>query len=309
MDGAGVVVAVMAAEERATQPLRVGIIGSGPWARMLHAPMFAHHPATELTGVWGRTQQAAEEVAARNGTVACSSIDELLDRCEAVAFAVPPDVQADLAPRAARAGKTLLLEKPIALDLDGAERLVAAIDEAGVRTQLVLSWRYTEAVRRFIDDVRAADVIGGRGWFVSAALLAGPFMTPWRLEHGHVLDLGPHVLDSLDAALGRITRVRASGDTARWTALLLEHETGVVSQATLSARAAAAAGQGSGMQVHTTEGVIEVDAGTAFGPQSAVTLVDEFVATARGAAHPLDVHRGLHLQRLLDAALRDLGAH
>jgi predicted dehydrogenase len=274
---------------------------------MLHGPMFAHHPATELVGLWGRNQAAAEEVAAGNGTTACSSIDELLDRCEAVSFAVPPDVQAELAPQAARAGKALLLEKPIALDLPAAERLVAAIDETGVPTQLVLSWRYTEGIRRFIADVQAADVIGGRGWFVSPALLAGPFMTPWRLEHGHILDLGPHVLDSLDAALGRITRVRASGDTAHWTGLLLEHETGVVSQATLSARAAPA-GYGSGMQVHTTEGVIEVDAATAFGPQSAVTLVDEFVATAGGAAHPLDVHRGLHLQRLLDAALRDLGA-
>ena len=74
----------------------------------------------------------------------------LLVDCEAVAFAVPPDVQAAMATEAARAGKALLLDKPIGLTLPEAEALTAAVDAAGVVSQLVLSNRYRPRVREFL---------------------------------------------------------------------------------------------------------------------------------------------------------------
>src|SRR4029077_14102272 len=78
----------------------------------------------------------ASEAARQYGASVAGSFDELLERCDAIAFAVPPDVQAALAPRAAAAGKHLLLEKPLAFNLADAERLADAVDEAGVRTLL-----------------------------------------------------------------------------------------------------------------------------------------------------------------------------
>jgi len=93
--------------------LRVGVVGAGPWALLVHAPMFAVHPRTQLTAVWGRRLAAAEEVAAPLGAVAFDSFAPFLDAVDAISFAVPPDVQADLAVAAARAGKALLLEKRV----------------------------------------------------------------------------------------------------------------------------------------------------------------------------------------------------
>src|SRR5215212_7364292 len=93
------------------------LVEVGPWAARMHGPVLAAGPQTRLAAVWARRPEAATQLAARLGTYAARSYEELLDRCEAVAFAVPPDVQATLAPRAARAGKALLLEKPIALGL------------------------------------------------------------------------------------------------------------------------------------------------------------------------------------------------
>ena len=93
-------------------PLRVGVAGAGPWARMFHAPAFAAHPRTELTAVWARRMSAAEELAGPCGATAHDTFDRFLEDVDAVAFAVPPDVQAALAARAARAGRALLLEKP-----------------------------------------------------------------------------------------------------------------------------------------------------------------------------------------------------
>jgi predicted dehydrogenase len=259
-----------------------------------------------LAGVWARRSAAAEELASANRTAAFTSFGELLRHCDAVAFAVPPDVQAELAVEAARAGRAVLLEKPIALDLDAAERLAHELDIAGVPSMVALTWRYARPVRDFLDTVAAVEPIGGRGRFISGALLGGQFATPWRLEHGPLLDLGPHVIDLLDAALGEVVRVRAHGDPRRWVGLLLDHASGAASEATLSAHVAVEPSR-AGVEVYTTAGAVDVDTASAIGPETWTTLVSEFAAAASGGQpHPLDVHRGVHLQRVIGRALDDL---
>ncbi|WP_181140743.1 hypothetical protein [Streptomyces sp. Ru62] len=70
--------------------------------------------------------------------------------------------------------------------------------------------------------------------YLHGAVLSGEFATSWRLEHGAPLDLGPHLLDLLDAAVGPHTTVRGTGDARRWFELTREHENGAVTQASLS---------------------------------------------------------------------------
>jgi len=289
-----------------TSPLRVGVAGAGPWARLFHAPMVAAHPDMTLSAVWARRRSTADEVAGAYGAVAHDSFTRFLDDVDAVAFAVPPDVQATLAVEAARSGKALLLEKPVALDVAGAEMLARTVDETGVPTQMVLTWRYVPEVRALLAAAAGSKPLGGRGHFLTGGFLGGIFATPWRLEHGPLFDLGPHVLDLLDAALGPVVGIRAHGDPHRWIGLLLEHEGGARSEASLTAYSAIEPAR-AGVEIYSTDGVLEVD--TSRAPASATTaIVDEFVTTVRaGTPHPLDVHRGLHLQHLIGAAARDLG--
>lgn len=285
-------------------PVRVGLVGAGPWAALAHAPLLASDARIVLSGIWARRPEAAAGLAAAHRTVAAPTFDALLEGCDAVAFAVPPDVQAALAVRAARAGKALLLEKPVALDVDAAEALADAVGETGVTSQLALSWRYAPAMRSLLAEVQGVEAVGGRGHFLSGALLGGLFATPWRLEHGALLDLGPHVVDALDAALGEVIGVRAHGGD-RWVGLLLEHRSGASSEVSLSGHAGLSPHR-AGLEIHTVAGVVEVDAVASIGVEAAANLVGEFVATARGVPHPLDVHRGVHLQRVLTEATRQL---
>jgi len=291
--------------EPGTQPLRVGLVGAGPWAQMVHAPMLAAHAGTDLVGIWARRSDAAAALAAEHGSIAYEDYDALLEQCDAVSFAVPPDVQAEYAMRAARKGKALSLDKPIALDLAAAQRFVDVVDEAGVGTQVLLTWRYSPAVREFLTNVASAAPIGGRGCFIAGGALGGPFVTPWRQQHGALLDLGPHVIDLMDAALGPVVGIRAHGDPLRWVGLLLEHESGVVSEASISAHTAVAPPR-TGAEIYTRDGVIEIDATGSVGRGAIQVFVEEFVTTARTGSHPLDIHRGLHLQRWVEAAARQL---
>src|SRR5436190_2743151 len=114
------------------QPLRFGLVGTGYWARVTHAPALASAEGIDFAAVWGRNPQAAAALAAEHGASVHRDLGALLDDVDAVAFAVPPDVQSAIAARAARAGKHLLLEKPVATSQTGADELVRAVQDGGV---------------------------------------------------------------------------------------------------------------------------------------------------------------------------------
>lgn len=278
--------------------LRVGLVGAGPWAGFVHAPTLAAGPETCLAGVWARRPEAAAALAERHGAPTFDSFEALLDGCEAVAFAVPPAVQAELAPLAARAGKALLLEKPLADDVAGAERIADAVGEAGVGSLLVLTYRLQPVVEEYLAAARALQPHGGRGWFISGGFLGGPFATPWRLARGAVLDLGPHLFDLMDAALGPVVGVRAAGDPMRFVTVQLEHESGAVSDVALTG--AVAGGSKTGVEVFAPGGSLALDARAVARDDGEMRR--RFAAAAAGEPHGLDVGRGLVLQRLVAEA-------
>src|SRR5919106_818423 len=203
--------------------------------------------------------------------------------------------------QAAPAGKALLLEKPIADATAPAEKLVAAVEHAGVPSLVVLTWRYAAAVRSFLTTAAQERLVAGTGAFLSDGLLQGPFRTPWRLDRGPLLDLGPHVIDLLDAALGRVVGIGAYGDGHRWVGLFLEHQGGAMSQASLSASVGITPFRAH-VDVFSEEAALSVDCARAVTMETFATIVTS------GRAHPLDVHHGLRLQRLIATAEADLRA-
>jgi predicted dehydrogenase len=297
-----------------TEPLRTGLVGAGPWAHLFTGPMLASSPDVTFTGVWARRPDSAAKVAAAHGTTAFDDLDALFAASEAVVFSLPPDVQVEYASRAARAGVAVLLDKPVGADLAQAERLADVIGEAGVISQVILTNRYYDSMREFLSQAAAFDSYGGRASFFGNGCVPGTyFATPWRIEKGGLLDLGPHVLDGLDAALGTIVSIRARGDVQRLVLLECEHENGRVSQASLSATSNQDGGLA--VEVHGLAGRVRFDA-AAFTPEQGAAeyatakrrIVAELAAAVRSnTPHPLDVHRGVHLQRLIDDAAAQLG--
>ncbi|WP_026422910.1 Gfo/Idh/MocA family protein [Actinokineospora inagensis] len=289
--------------------VRVGLVGAGPWAANVHAPGLAGFAGTELTAVWARRPEAAAEF----GAPVASSFDELLERVDAVAFAVPPSIQAELAIRAAEAGKHVILEKPVAATGDEAHRVAGAIRQAGVASVVVFIRRFAPEVVRWLADVHARDGwAGGSARWLSGALLGGAYSkSRWRHDGGALADIGPHVVDLLDAALGTVTEVLAAhrGEPDVWQ-VLLRHEGGQTSSLTLS------------MALPTRPTVTDIAVygvndlaylgveGRATPAQDAyAVLLGEFTDMVHSGQteHRVDVHRGVHVQRVLDDVLRKLG--
>jgi predicted dehydrogenase len=214
--------------------MRFGLVGTGFWAATVHAAGIAAHPDTELTGVWGRDQTKAAALAERYGARPFAEVGELIDTVEAVAFAVPPAVQAELAVPAARAGRSLLLEKPLALSVAAAERIV---QEVRAPTVVLFTRRFDPGVSAWFGSE-----IEGHGWDGGSVLMlasifepGNPFgESPWRRERGALWDIGPHALALLVPTLGPVERVEATSGRGDEVHLALRHATGAASSVTVS---------------------------------------------------------------------------
>ena len=159
--------------------LRFGVLGTGYWADVCHAAGLAAHPDAELVGIWGRDPAKAGVLAARHGVAAEAELEALLEKVDAVSVAVPPDVQAELAVRAAEAGRHLLLEKPLALSTAAADRVAETVADAGVASVVFFLLRFRDEVETWLSDVVGQSTWdGGSALFLNSALAPeSPFRT------------------------------------------------------------------------------------------------------------------------------------
>jgi predicted dehydrogenase len=216
--------------------MRIAIAGTGYWAEVAHARALASHADFDLVGTWGRSPDKAAALAGRVGAQAFERFEDMLDATDVVSFAVPPFIQPGLAVAAARAGKHLLLEKPIALTLAEADRMVMAAGEAGVSSIVFFTRRFDPETEAGIERTAAGTWTSAHARFLTAALLPGtPYSdSRWRHEHGALWDIGPHVLSVLLPILGPVAEVAARAEPDRSLCLRLTHDRGAISDATLS---------------------------------------------------------------------------
>lgn len=222
--------------------VRVGVVGSAHWARAVHVPG-ARSAGAQVAGLWSRTRSSTRAAAAECGVEAVDSFEELLEAVDIVTMAVPPYAQADLAVQAARAGRHLLLDKPLATSLAAAE----AVGDAVRSNEVACLVFHT---RHFVPEIEAAVAFAAAQEFGHGEIhLHYPVLTDpaspyaanaWRHTDGAAYwELGPHALSSSIPVLGPVTSVRARREegperTVAWTTT---HAGGAVCDYSLSTSA------------------------------------------------------------------------
>jgi predicted dehydrogenase len=288
--------------------MRFGVLGTGFWAEKVHAAALASHPSAELVGVWGRDLAKAKAVGAEFDVPGFADVDELLSQVDAVSLAVPPDVQVPLAVRAAEAGKHLLLEKPIALNAADADRLVAAVQGAGVASVVFFTFRFMAATSTWLTQAARTTLAGGAGSWLGS-LAGSPFdSSPWRKERGALWDLGPHALSLLVPALGPVVSVQAGAGLRDTVHLILTHESGAASTVSLS-HTVAPMSSGNEFFVHGDAGRLVLLPEVGVADEAYPVAVDELIAAAvSGGTHPCGVEFGRDVVVVLAAAQRALAS-
>ncbi|MBP1962762.1 Gfo/Idh/MocA family protein [Paenibacillus aceris] len=187
----------------------VGCGGMGQW----HAQSYAKMPGVELVGVCDQVMEYAEDTAVKVGAPAFGAFEEMLAAVafDVVSVAVPTFVHKEVVLQAARAGKHVICEKPVALHLEDAQEMISCCEENEVRLfigHVVRFFPEYAQMKQQIDDghigkvgVANARRVGGhpgeaRPWFMDA-----------DKSGGVIVDLMVHDIDFMRWTLGEVKSV------------------------------------------------------------------------------------------------------
>jgi len=196
--------------------VRVGIVGGG-FMGHTHAQCYQLIPKAKLVAVADPVAKTRSDFAAQYGCQAFDSLKAMLaSDVDAVDVCTPTFLHAEQVIAAARAGKHVVCEKPMALTLSECDRMVAATEKAGVIFMVAQVLRFWPEYTVIADLVRSGK-LGAVQWASASRLSPSPAWSwdDWIRDEarsgGPILDLHIHDLDLLAWLLGPPTRVFCTG--------------------------------------------------------------------------------------------------
>lgn len=212
--------------------LTAGLIGTGLMGRT-HAQGWQTLPGV-LTCVYAPDEHA-HRFAREFSLHPCTDMNELLARVDIVDLCTPTPTHHDLAVQAARAGRHVICEKPLALTLAQADAMMAECRTAGVRLFVAHVLRFFPQYRAAWDHVQSGSIGEPRVLRLSR-VSSPPAPGSWLLDEaqsgGVPLDLMIHDLDYARWVAGEVTRVYAAGNSHSGRVMVqgtLTHSSGAVS--------------------------------------------------------------------------------
>lgn len=189
--------------------IKVGVIGVGALGRH-HARLHNLNPEAELIGIYDANPKVAEVISNEFGVKIFTTIEELADSCEALSIAVPSHLHHQVAVPLLKAGKHLLIEKPIATTVEDAEEMVKLAEENNV----VLGVGHVE---RFNPVMVYLEQMADKARFLEVQRLAPyppqrPGLHPRGTEVSVILDLMIHDLELiLHLVNSEVEKIDANG--------------------------------------------------------------------------------------------------
>ncbi len=222
--------------------INAAIVGLGRWGQNHVNSIQGKSERLRFVRGVVRHPDAVREFADKHGLALSSDYSELLEdpQIQAIVLATPNSLHADQVVAAARAGKPVFCEKPLALTRADAERAVQACNEAGVALGVGQDKRFWPSMRelkRVVDSGELGEVLHIEGHFSNDN--ARKFAYSWRespdeAPAGSMTSTGIHVLDAFVNLVGPVRRVQAQMITRQTRpapldtlSLLFEFENGV----------------------------------------------------------------------------------
>jgi UDP-N-acetyl-2-amino-2-deoxyglucuronate dehydrogenase len=198
------------------EKLRFAILGCGVIGPH-HAKAIAGLQSAELVAVADIVPELAEELAEEYGCAHYSSLEEMLSGVDldAVCVCTPSGMHADGAVTALEAGKHVVIEKPVDVTLEAADRLIEVHRAAGGRVAVVSQHRF-EAATQAVHEALARGEFGRltsgsadvRWWRSQAYYDSGGWRGTWELDGGGVLiNQAIHSIDLLQWLMGQVVEV------------------------------------------------------------------------------------------------------
>lgn len=303
------------------EKFRFAILGCGLIGD-IHAQAILSHPDAELYAMCDVSAERAGDYASRYGARVFTSYDELLadPSVDAVSICTPSGMHADQAIAALRAGKHVLLEKPMALTGRDALRIREAEAESGKLVSVVFQTRYVEDIRylkSLIEDGRFGTLafcdLYMKYWRDPAYYSASPWRGTFAMDGGGALmNQGIHGVDVMHFLFGeprligaRVKTLVHDIETEDTAAAVVEYPSGALG--VIEASTSANPGFSRRIEVNGSRGYAIVnDASIVKLVLDGVTLVDKSLDTDAGTASDpgrmTSEKHALQIRNFIDAA-------
>jgi len=306
-----------------TADLGIGLIGCGRVSK-LHLDAAAGVSGARLVAAADLSAERAERAAAPYSAAVCTSAEELVarDDVDLVVVATPSGTHAEVGSLAARAGRHVLVEKPVDVDPAAARQLIATCRERGVTLSVISQHRFDAGSVRLKAAIDAGELdplvlAEGRVWWYRGDdyYAADSWRGTRALDGGALMNQGIHTVDLLRWLLGPVTSISAEATTAAHRiemedtlAAALRFERGTL--ATLAVTTAAAPGEAEILTFAGPKGTFRLESGTLIAAPAGegLTLVAESAdpeapkpTAARGSTDLAATAHQAQLQDVVDA--------
>jgi UDP-N-acetyl-2-amino-2-deoxyglucuronate dehydrogenase len=200
------------------KPVRFGLVGCGVIAP-IHARSIAELPEARLVAVCDIIPEKAQALAGQYSAEVYTDYNEMVERADidVVDVLTPSGLHAEVGIAAARAGKHVLVEKPMDVTLEKADALIAACLESGVKLGCISQHRFDPAVVALKQAVVAGHLgqlnFGGSHtkWYRSQGYYdSGDWRGTWALDGGGALiNQSIHYVDLLQYIMGPVEEIHA----------------------------------------------------------------------------------------------------
>jgi predicted dehydrogenase len=212
------------------EQIRVGMIGYKFMGKAhSHAyrdiPMFfPDTPRPIMKVICGRNEEGVKQAQRQFGwEEAATDWRQVVNRddIDLIDINAPSDAHKEIAIEAAKAGKHLFCEKPLALTLADAREMLAVAEQAGVKHMIGFNYRFAPAVqlaKKLVDEGRLGRIYHFRAVFLQDWILDPAFPLVWRLDKnvagsGALGDLGAHLIDLARFLVGEFSEVSGMSET------------------------------------------------------------------------------------------------
>jgi len=299
-----------------------GIVGAGVIGA-LHAEAIGLVPGARLVAITDVVPASAKELAGRYGCAAEPDLDALLARADidVVSVCVPSGLHAEVGTKAAAAGKHLVIEKPIDVTLEAADRLIAAADAGGVTLTVISQHRFDtglDELRRLLDSGALGTLLLGEAstkWYRTQGYYdSAQWRGTWAMDGGSLMNQGVHYVDLLRWCMGPVSEVTAVCATQAHQVEVEDTALAIVrfasgALATIVSSTSVYPGFSQRLEITGTEGTVIVEDGRIVlralrsgppGPGQPGGLPEQAAAAADAAAQPGGLDPASHAAQIAD---------
>jgi myo-inositol 2-dehydrogenase / D-chiro-inositol 1-dehydrogenase len=192
------------------EKVRIGIIGTG-YIGNVHGQIYSQDARTEVTALYDIVPEKAARTAKAIGGKVCASREELLENCDAVLVTAPNKTHPDIASHAIAAGKHVFCEKPFAIGLENAKRLLETAQSSDKVFQVGHNRRYAPVYVK-LKELLSEDKAHSAHIKMNRGELLNPVWTgDTNVTGGFLYETTIHLFDMMRFQFGEISELVAYG--------------------------------------------------------------------------------------------------